>query len=405
MKQRYVMQWVAGVVLLLVSDAWAARQFNPNEVIVLPDSKVVRAVYVQPVTSDLFALLVARETFRLADDQKAVKALDEYLARVGLLALAGETVAPSGTIERIITDPSALPNVPSNLASRILSSALTPRLAVAVNAEKHLPDPKSSFQTHKQEHPGVWSSWRQERADSVHVFVIIENTGRNRITQFDTRLLIDRESADKPIELQCRPSPGFDSSIAPGETRLHDCFVEVERVAIPDLVKAVRAAQKAPSRWQLLPVRINFADPAVNFSSRGVYYWLDTGRAAEQASIALKKVGCEARGSCSEDFRMRIRFNPQYLLMPGGALAGILLGWLIVRVTRRHAVSGAVVSLLPVGGVVAIIMVILMTTTGMDSLIAVAVGYYGFFALAPFLVALWITIAVVGSLRAKNTME
>lgn len=395
---------MAGVLLLLAFEAWAARQFNPNEVIVLPDSKVVRAVYVQPVTSDLFALLVARETLRLADDQKAVKALDEYLARVGLLALAGETAAPSGTIERIITDPSALPNVPSDLASRILSSALTPRLAVVVDAEKHLPNPQLNFQTHRQEYPGVWISWRQERADSIHVFVHIENTGRNRITQFDTRLLIDRGSANQPIELQCRPAPSFDG-IAPGETRLHDCFVTAERVAIPDLMKAVRDAQKAPSRWRLAPVRINFADPAVNFGSRGVYYWLDTGRAWEQASNALKAAGCEARGSCSEDFRMKLRFNPQYVLIPGGALAGILLGWLIARVARRPAVSGGVASLLPVGVVVAVIVVILVTTTGINWLIAVAVGFYGFFALAPFLVALWITIAVVGSWRAKNTVE
>ena len=78
LRKRDAMQWFLGVVLLLASDAWAARQFNPNEVIVLPDSKFVRAVYAQPVTSDLFTLLVARETFRLADAKKAQEALEEW---------------------------------------------------------------------------------------------------------------------------------------------------------------------------------------------------------------------------------------------------------------------------------------------------------------------------------------
>ena len=393
------MQWLLGLLLLIASDAWAARQFNPNEVIVMQDSKFVRAVYARPVTSDLFDLLVARETFRLADDQKAVKALDEYLARVGLLALAGEAVAPSGTVERIITDPSALPSVPSDLASRILSTALTPRLAVSVNAEKHLPDPKSSFQTNKQEYPGVWSSWHQERASLVQVLVLVENTGRNRITQFDARLQIDWESAEKPIELNCRASPWFDD-VAPGASRLHVCFAEGERVAIPALVQAVRAAEKTPSRWRLVPTRINFADPAVNFGSRGVYYWLDTGRAAQQAAIAVKAAGCDARGSCSEDFQMKIKSDRRYVLIPGGALAGIVLGCLIAWVARRPMIAGTVVSLLMVaGGVAGVVKFFMTATTGWEVFGAMIVAVLAFSALAPFLVALWVTIAIVRSLR------
>src|SRR5262245_64154887 len=93
--------WIA---FLLLSALDCRAQSDPGEVVVSAGSKAVRAVYEQPVTSDTFALLVARETFRIAEDQKAANALDEYLGRVGLLALAGEPFKPSGTIGRIVKD-------------------------------------------------------------------------------------------------------------------------------------------------------------------------------------------------------------------------------------------------------------------------------------------------------------
>jgi ABC-type arginine/histidine transport system permease subunit len=96
-----------------------------------------------------------------------------------------------------------------------------------------------------------------------------------------------------------------------------------------------------------------------------------------------------------------LKQNPQFILIAGGGLAGIVLGWLIARRVRRPVIAGLVVTLLPVGGVVAAIVVILMTAKGQEALAVLAVAYFGFLALTPFLVALWITIAIVRGRRAK----
>jgi hypothetical protein len=90
---------------------------------------------------------------------------------------------------------------------------------------------------------------------------------------------------------------------------------------------------------------------------------------------------------------MKLSSDRRYFLIPGGGLAGIVLGLLIALVALRPTTTGAVVSLLSVGGVLAVA----MSASGLAGML---IAYLGFFALAPFLVALWITIASLGRSRA-----
>lgn len=94
--------------------------------------------------------------------------------------------------------------------------------------------------------------------------------------------------------------------------------------------------------------------------------------------------------------------NPHYVLLAAGALAGILAGCLVAWLARRPWIWGVALSLLPVGAVVAGVMWTLANTTGREKLVAVVLAIFGFFTLAPFIVILWIAIAVGAILRARR---
>jgi hypothetical protein len=98
---------------------------------------------------------------------------------------------------------------------------------------------------------------------------------------------------------------------------------------------------------------------------------------------------------------MKIRSDPRYVLIPGGALAGLVLGLLIAWLAWRPVLAGTVVSLLPVAGAVAfLVMFSMAATTGFVVFGVPILAVLIFSALAPFLVALWVTVVIVRSLRA-----
>jgi hypothetical protein len=182
---------------------------------------------------------------------------------------------------------------------------------------------------------------------------------------------------------------------------VHDCFIEGKRIAIPELVSSVRAAEKNPSRWRLVPTRINFTNPPVNFGENGIYHWLNSEDSTRQAIVAINAAGCRASGSCFEEVKVAIKSDPRYILIPGGVLAGVILGWVIARVARRPVVAGGIVTLLPISW--ELVTYILMHKT--NSHTAFIVGFFSFYAFVPFLVAFWITISVVCNSRDRSASK
>ncbi len=314
---------------LIVRPGDRERRMRPRkpagpdaDVYLAPDSRLVQTLYRQPLPSEPFKLLVVRETLKLAGDDEAAALLDRYLQRLALSSLAGEPVAPPGTVEQVIGSEWGTARSLAERRKKILETSLRPRAAQSDGKEcAYSPFGRMHSECRYEGH-SVWTGFSQGPF-WIYLRVFFENTSNNTIAQFQAALHVDRPEGGDPFKLPCFQLSGMESGFAPGQRLEYFCREEVRRVPPDKLIEALKRAETDPSRWNLEITRINFSQPPVSVTIREASWGAtNTSAAREQALAAARAAGCAARGSCVYDINYQVEHSSVW---PAG-IVGFALG-------------------------------------------------------------------------------
>jgi hypothetical protein len=306
------------------------RPAGPDaDVYLAPDSRFVQTLYRQSLPSDPFKLLVVRETLKLAGDDEAAALLDRYLQRLALSALAGEPVAPPGTVEQVIGSEWGTASSLAERRKKVLESSLRPRAAQSDGKEcAYSPFGRMHSECRYEGH-SVWTGFSQGPY-WIYLRVFFENTSNYTVAQFHAALRVDRKEGGEPFKLACFQLSGTEGGLAPGQRLEFFCREEVRRVPPDKLIEALKGVETDTSRWNLEISGINFSHPSVTVTSKEASWGVtNTSEAHEQAKAAARAAGCTARGSCAYDINYQFGHNPVW---PAGTV-GFGLGASVACVT------------------------------------------------------------------------
>lgn len=307
---------------------------NPNQPLVRPDSPVIRALEAQALTADRHPLFVAMYKFGVAGDTQAEQAVREYLWRTALLQLADLPFQPTGTIASIVHKPAALPQLPEGLNLRLVALALAARVAVSEDTAKAL---RGEYgETFRQITPGLWLGQTGSGPSHARLLIEVENRTRTPMTNVATQLRVAGSGDAQPTYLTCTSLHPF-LRLAPGEKTALDCLLHSSQVGanLDAIAQAVGEWTQDPSRIPLHEVHLSFAELGVIVSSNGMTQVSDQ-RAFEEARAQLEQAGCRGRGSCMAQALDTLHSYSLLLVIPAGAVLGVLAG---VVLWRRRSVA------------------------------------------------------------------
>jgi hypothetical protein len=308
-----------------------------NDAFVAPDSRVVRSIYDTALPDDLFRLLLVRATLELAGHDYAAGAVERYLRGKVLAQLTGTEFRPAGRLDQVMDDQWATGSALDALRANLIASSLRP-LRVASGDRSYLPEQAINGVTHESEGNAVWSSKHRGSGTLrwVHLFVEIENRGRNPIAHFDASVRVDSVAGGEPFMLGCEPAwrppeNRYDAArrrLATGERRLHICTGDVGSDTAAKWVSAVRAVARGATPLTLEVGAIDFAGAPLYVNGAGVS-WKDEPRAMSEAVAAVRRADCSDRGSCAEDAEFAYKGDPRWPMLTMGLVAGAILGIIV----------------------------------------------------------------------------
>ena len=337
----------------------SATPRNVNDVYVHGDSEAVREIYARQAGNDPHGLMVARAMLSLAQEERAVKALDRHLAELAHLMLQGKPLPAGGTIRQLVDGSDTASSSPDAANAALLSSSLHGKFTGIGPAQVQLE---------------------------------IANATAATIRQFDARMYL-RGAEDLMV---CRPLRQTQADLAPGQDEPHVCEPFGNRAFIQERLKQFEAQHAVGAPVKIAATRINFRQPAVSVTSHGVF-WLDEGRAHEEASATLRAMDCERRAACAEELKRKLYANPQYLFGMAGMAAGFVAGLLIGVSGVRRARAVGVASVLAIVVAAAGVGVFASRAPSGGGIVSLVLAFLALLAVVAFLATLWVTVAVVGA--------
>lgn len=347
----------------VASPAPGAAPRDPNHVYVAAGSDAIREILASEAGSDPHRLMVAREMLNLGGEDRAVKALDDLLAALALLELQGKPPPASRTIRQLVDAPQA-------------------------DAASNAPGIKALLETSLQ--------GRSAGIGPEELRVDIANRTNATIHQFDVHLFL-KGSDDL---MTCR-APGRPGDLAPGQEARYHCEPFGNRYGIQERLRKFEAEHPPGAAVKIQASRINFREPRISVTSRGILR-LDDGRAFAEATATLRAMDCERRGACLEELKRKAYAKPHYLVAAGGAGAGLLAGILIGMFGVRRGRAAGIASTLALGVAAAGLAIMGSHVGAGNSLALIILGALALLAVGAFLVAMWITVAVIGMFSARG---
>lgn len=187
-----------------------------------------------------------------------------------------------------------------------------------------------------------------DRVESIDLYALIENAGPRAFRLFESRLQL--RPGREPIDMTCNEISPTYVPLQPGESRLYKCGVSGNSYGLEGYFRDFAKANPRGTELPIRATRIEFVDPPVTVTTRGVS-WHDRGLVG--AVIA---------------FTARRRGRAAAIASALGLAASVATG----------AIGGAAL-----GGSMGILIL----------------GFLALVGLGAYLLALWIAVAVFGSFR------